>query len=98
MLKLKGPDRRPTMMKTFELIEGKAKPADLVGLAEQSKLEAADKNEALFYAHLYVGLNYEAEGNGAKCKEHLTTAVEKHKIGHYMWDVGNVHLMLMKKR
>ena len=30
--------------------------------------------------------------------EHLTTAVEKYPIGHYMWDVANVHLARMKKK
>lgn len=90
-------DSRVPMMKIYSLIQGKAKPDEVIETAEKAKLEGAAKNEALFYAHLYVGLNYEAEGNSAKCAEHLRTAVEKHKIGHYMWDVGNVHLHLMKK-
>ena len=45
-----------------------------------------------------MGLYYEAAGDADKCKEHLTAAVEKHKIGHYMWDVANVHLARMKKK
>ena len=92
-----GNDGRIPMMKIYDLIAGKAKPEDVIETAEKAKLGADQKNEAIFYAHLYVGLNYEAEGNAKKCLEHLTTAVEKHKIGHYMWDVGNVHLKLLKK-
>jgi lipoprotein NlpI len=92
-----APDKRVPMMKIYDLIQGKVKPEDVLSTVEMAKLEAAAKNEALFYAHLYIGLNYEAEGNAAKCAEHLREAVEKHKISHYMWDVGNVHLKLMKK-
>lgn len=93
-----GTDTRVPMMKIYDMIQGKAKPDEVVETAEKAKLDKDDKNEALFYAHLYVGLNYEAEGNAKKCEEHLKIAVEKHKIGHYMWDVGNVHLQLMKKK
>ena len=93
-----GEDTRVPMMKIYDLILGKIKPAEVIETAEKAKLEEADKNEALFYANLYVGLYYEANGNAAKCKEHLTTAVEKHKISHYMWDVGNVHVQMLKKK
>ena len=93
-----GPDSRIPMMKIYDMIAGKAKPDEVIETAEKAKLDKEDLNEALFYAHLYVGLNYEAEGNAKKCEEHLRTAVEKHKISHYMWDVGNVHLLLMKKK
>ncbi len=93
-----GTDTRVPMMKIYDMIQGKAKPDEVIETAEKAKLDKEDKNEALFYAHLYVGLNYEAEGNAKKCEEHLKIAVEKHKISHYMWDVGNVHLQLMKKK
>jgi lipoprotein NlpI len=93
-----GPDNRVPMMKVYDLIQGKAKAADVINTAEKAILRPDDRNEALFYANLYVGLNYEAEGNAEKCLEHLTTAVDKHKIGHYMWDVGNVHLKMLKKK
>jgi lipoprotein NlpI len=91
-----GQDDRVPMKKVYDLIAGKAKADEVIETAEKADLKPGAKNEALFYAHLYVGLNYEAEGNQKKCLEHLTTAVEKHKIGHYMWDVGNVHLKLLK--
>jgi len=98
LLKLDGPDRRIPMMKIYEMLEGKAKPDEVIEAADKAKLDAEDKNEAMFYGHLYVGLYYEADGNAEKCKEHMTAAVEKYKIGHYMWDVANVHLGRMKKK
>ena len=98
LLVLKGPDTRIPLMKTYEMLQGKAKPEDVIKTAEDAKLTGAAKNEAMFYGHLYVALYYEAEGNAAKCKEHLMAAVEKYKIGHYMWDVANVHLARIKKK
>jgi lipoprotein NlpI len=92
-----GRDRRVPMMKIYDLIQGKAKPEDVIKTAEDAKLEDAARNEALFYAHLYVALNYEAEGDAKKCLEHMEEA-HKHKIGHYMWDVADVHLMLAKQK
>jgi lipoprotein NlpI len=93
-----GTDGRVPMMKVYDLIAGKAKPAEVIETAEKAKLEGEEQKEALFYAHLYVGLNFEAEGDQKKCLEHLKTAVEKYKIGHYMWDVANVHVLLAKKK
>jgi lipoprotein NlpI len=92
-----GRDRRVPMMKVYDLIQGKAKAEDVVKTAEDAKLNDDAQNEALFYAHLYVALNYEAEGDTKKCLEHMEEA-HKHKIGHYMWDVAKVHLMLAKKK
>lgn len=98
LLTLKGPDRRVPMMKVNDLLHGKAKPEEVVQTAERADLKDVEKNEALFYAHLYVGLYHEAAGDQAKTLEHLRAAVEKHQIGHYMWDVANVHLARMKKK
>ncbi len=54
--------------------------------------------EARFYANLYVGLWYESEGDAAKTLSHLAAAVEQYKIGHYMWDVGDAHLKLLRSK
>ena len=91
-------DRRVPMMKVYELIQGKCLPAEVIETVEKAKLEAAEKNEALFYGHLYVALNYEAEGKKEECRKHLEIAVEKHPIGHYMWDVAKVHLDRVKMK
>jgi lipoprotein NlpI len=45
-----------------------------------------------------VGLWYEAEADEKQAKEHITTAAEKYKIGHYMWDVANMHAELFKAK
>ena len=98
LLALDGPDKRVPMMRVYDLLQGKAKPEDVVRTAEEAKLSGEQKTEALFYAHLYVGLYHEAHGDAAGAREHLTTAAEKHKIGHYMWDVANVHVGRLKTK
>ena len=92
------PDTRVPMKEIYDLIRAKGKPADVLAAVANAKLDAEDKNEATFYANLYLGLYYDADGNAEKSREHMTVAVEKHKISHYMWDVANVHLKLMKKK
>jgi lipoprotein NlpI len=91
-------DARVPMKQVLELFAGKIKPKDVIDAAENSKLEGEALKEARFYAHLYVGLYYESEGDEKKCLEHMTEAAEKYKIGHYMWDVADVHLKLLKTK
>jgi lipoprotein NlpI len=90
-------DARVPMREVLLLFAGKLKPQDVLDAAEKAKLNDEDRKEARFYANLYVALYYESEGDAKKTLEHLTTAVEKYKIGHYMWDVSNAHLAMVKK-
>jgi lipoprotein NlpI len=91
-------DARVPMKQVLELFAGKIKPEDVIAAAEKEKLEGEDLKEARFYANLYVALYYESEGDAKKCAEHMTTAAEKYKIGHYMWDVADVHVKLLKAK
>jgi lipoprotein NlpI len=91
-------DARVPMKQVLELFAGKLKPQDVLDSAENAKLKGDDLKEARFYANLYVALYYESEGDAKKTLEHLTTAVEKYKIGHYMWDVADAHLKMLKAK
>ena len=91
-------DARVPMKQVLELFAGRLKPQDVLDAAEKADLKDEPLKEARFYAHLYVALYYESEGDAKKALEHLTTAVEKYKIGHYMWDVGNAHLMTLRSK
>lgn len=90
-------DARVPMKEVLQLFGGTLKPADVLAAAEAADLKGERKTEARFYANLYVGLYYEAEGDAKKAEEHIKTAAEKYKIGHYMWDVANAHLGTFKK-
>ena len=84
-------DRRVPMAEIQKLFAGKLKPDDVLAAADKVDAKSDAGVEARFYAHLYVGLWHEAEGDAAKAKAHIRTAAEKYTIGHYMWDVANVH-------
>lgn len=91
-------DARVPMKQVLELFAGKIQPQDVIDAAEKSGLRGEELKEARFYAHLYVALYHESEGDEKKCREHLKEAVEKYKIGHYMWDVAAAHLKMLKEK
>jgi lipoprotein NlpI len=90
-------DPRVPMKEIHALYAGTGKPEDVLAAAEAGKPTADELTERRFYAHLYLGLYHEAQGDAKKSLEHIKAAVEKYKIGHYMWDVADVHLKLRTK-
>jgi lipoprotein NlpI len=91
-------DTRVPMAEIQKLFAGKLKPEDVLAAAEKTKDGPAAGTSARFYAHLYVGLWYDAEGDEKKVREHLTAAVEKYVVPDYMWDVGHAHLGVLKAK
>jgi lipoprotein NlpI len=91
-------DRRVPMAEIHKLFAGQMSPVDVLAAAEREKAGTPAGTAARFYAHLYLALWYEAEGDAAKVLAHLTPAVEKYRVDHYMWDVAKVHLDVAKKR
>jgi lipoprotein NlpI len=91
-------DARVPMKQVLRLFAGELAPKDVIAAADGANLKGEDLKEARFYAHLYVALYYESEGDPKKCLEHLTDAVERYEIGHYMWDVAAVHLKRLKAK
>jgi len=69
----------------------------VLAAVETGRPSAAERNQRLFYAHLYLGLYYEAAGDQKRALEHLRKAADDHKIGHYMWDVARVHVDLRRR-
>ncbi|MFO0865379.1 MAG: tetratricopeptide repeat protein [Gemmataceae bacterium] len=97
MLKV-GPDGRVPMKEIYGLFKGTHKPEDVMTAAEAGKAGDADRNSRRFYANLYVGIWYDLTGEPSKALEHLDRATERHRIGHYMWDVARVHRDLLKTK
>jgi lipoprotein NlpI len=91
-------DRRVPMAEVQKLFAGTLTPTNVLKAAERLDAKTEAGTAARFYAHLYVGLWYEAEEDAKRAKEHITTAAEQYKIGHYMWDVAAVHAKLLEKR
>jgi lipoprotein NlpI len=90
-------DARIPMAKVQELFAGKATPEDVLAAASVNT-PAAELNRQLFYAHLYLGLYFEAVSQPEKAREHVTLAAEEHAIPDYMHGVAKVHLQLLGKK
>lgn len=84
-------DRRIPMMLIYRMYRGEAVPKDVLRAADKGSSEPIAKNHQKFYAHLYVGLYYEALGQLAEARHHMGKAAEDHRISHYMWDVARYH-------
>jgi lipoprotein NlpI len=93
-----GNDMRVPMREIHALFSGTAKPEDVLAAAEAGKPTKQKLKEQLFYAHLYLGLYYEAEGEKKKAREHITKAAKDYKMDHYMWEVARVHSELLEKK
>jgi lipoprotein NlpI len=96
MLKI-GKDKRVPMMQVYDLYRGKLKPADVLAAAEAGDVPAEQRKAQRFYAHLYLGLYFDAAGDKKRALEHLALAADKFRIGHYMGDVAQVHADLLRK-
>ncbi len=96
MLPIKNDPRVP-MMQIYDLYRGKSKPADVLAAIEGKDFSERERTARAFYAHLYIGLWYEAAGDAELSAKHMKLA-EEHKIGHYMWDVAHVHRLMRQKQ
>jgi lipoprotein NlpI len=92
-----GEDRRVPLMQVYALFADKAKPEDVLTAARADKPGPEQLKQRLFYAHLYLGLYFEAAGDKKQALEHLTKAAEEYAMNHYMGDVARVHVALLRK-
>jgi lipoprotein NlpI len=90
-----GHDRRVPMMVVYDLFAGKAKPEEVLAAANAGKPTAEELKPRLFYAHLYLGLYFEALGDARRAREHLDKAAKEHNLAGYMGDVARVHVRLL---
>ena len=84
-------DRRVPMMQIYAMYRGDMTPEEVLKSARDGEPDKEETNRSLFYAHLYVGLYYEALGKEKLAAQHIRKAANDHRIGHYMWDVARVH-------
>jgi lipoprotein NlpI len=84
-----GPDDRVPMREIYSMFAGKLSPDAVM------KAVGSDPS-ALFYAHLYIGLWYEALGKKEDSLQRIRLAAKPDyaEFGGYMHDVARVHLAL----
>jgi lipoprotein NlpI len=87
-----GPDSRKPMREIYQLLRGTLTP-------EQVLAAAGGQLESEFYAHLYLGLYFEALGNAGRALEHITAAAADRyaAAGGYMHTVARVHLGILQR-
>lgn len=86
-------DTRIPMKEIHALFAGGATPEQVMAAAKEAKDE-----DAMFYAHLYLGLYYDALGEKGKTRQHIIKAARDFKADHYMGDVARVHARLLEKQ
>lgn len=87
-----GPDPRVPMRQIYALFRGDTRP-------EQVLAAGGSEPEGQFYAHLYVGLYFEAIGDQAGAAQHLREAAkERYSAGGYMHEVARVHVALLERQ
>jgi len=97
LIEIKG-DARVPMAQIHALFAGRGKSEDVLTAAQAGNPSAARLKDQLFYAHLYLGLYYEAARDDAKTREHIFKAAGEFAAPHYMGDVARVHARLLRQR
>lgn len=90
-------DPRVPMMQIYNMFRTKLSPEAVLHATRAGRPTSETLNNRLFYAHFYIGLFFEAEGDTEKAKRHIL-ASQKHKVVHYMWDVARHHASLFQKQ
>ncbi len=83
-------DPRIPMMQIYAMYQGTGSPEKVMAAVKEGKPSPEELNLREFYANLYIGLWHEAAGRSEDAKKYILES-EKHKIGHYMWDVAHIH-------
>jgi lipoprotein NlpI len=92
-----GNDRRVPMMMVYDLFSGRAKPEDVLTAVQAGSPKPEELKQRLFYAHLYLGLYYEAQGDRTRALSHMSMAAKDYRTEGYMGDVARVHMELRRK-
>jgi lipoprotein NlpI len=84
-----GPDPRVPMREVYQMFRGTLTP-------EQVLSAAGTGLDGQFFAHLYLGLYFEATGMKGRAREHITIAAADRfaRAGGYMHMVARVHLRI----
>lgn len=90
-------DPRVPMKEVHRLFSG-AVQADAVLAAAKAGAEGGELRNQLCYAHLYLGLYFEALGQADKSAGHIRKAAIDHRMDHYMGRVAQLHHKLRRAR
>jgi lipoprotein NlpI len=83
-------DSRVPMREVHQLFAGKGDVAAVLQAAETGEGDTLKNHRC--YAHLYLGLYYEAMKDEAKAKAHMLKAAKDYAMPHYMGETARVHV------
>ena len=84
-------DGRQPMMSILQMLQERLTPDEVLQAAEENATAGAPRRRAQFYAALYVGLYYDALGDGPAAQRYLQQSLGYGDSG-YMVDVARVYL------
>lgn len=90
-------DGRVPMAEVHRLFAGKAKPDDVLAAAKAASAPGR-AGEPMFYAHLYLGIYFEAIGDAKQARDYIFKAAERANENGYMGDVARVHAEILRKQ
>lgn len=89
-------DSRVPMKEVHRLFAGKGTAKEVLDAASRNA-RGEDLRNQLCYAHLYLGLYYEALGRLKQSKEHLKLSAVDYRMNHYMGMVAQLHYRLVSE-
>ena len=87
-------DTRVPMKEIHAFYAGDGTAEEVIEAARTADPSPPDQRNHLMYAHLYLGLYYDATGDQKKAAEHMKLAAEDYRMDHYMGKVAQVHVKL----
>lgn len=87
-----GNDARVPMKEVLDLYRGQGSVEKVLAAADAGP-ESARRNQRCF-AHLYLGLLAEAEGDAAEAEKQMTLAAGKYRMDHFMGKIAQLHCRL----
>ncbi|MES2791781.1 MAG: hypothetical protein V4719_19330 [Planctomycetota bacterium] len=103
LLKYKKDDREP-FPDVYQLFAGKLTAEQILQKIREAKVDTDEREKRLFYAELYIGLNFDVEKEPRQALEHLRAATATQwprQAGygpHYMWHVGRLHALQLQQQ
>src|SRR6266567_9103219 len=97
LIKVKEDPRLP-MMKIHALFAGEAGPEEVLTAARAGYSSRAQLKQQLFYAHLYLGLYFEAIGDQQLSREHIFNAAKEANENDYMGEVARMHADYLRQK
>jgi lipoprotein NlpI len=103
LLKYDKDDREP-FPDVYRLFAGAITPGEILQHIAEASISESERDKRLFYAELYIGLNYAVEDKPDEARPHLQAAArnqwgESAGYGpHYMWRVAGLHRDLLAQQ